>query len=107
MSIRMLFLTVVVTTIAGVASVYAQTEGGAAPDAGAPSLFGKATVARIGAALRATPAQPSEPRWITEGRPCDGCMWRRPGHALVQTTLVNVLYGLGNIWSVGGALVIR
>ena len=35
--------------------------------------------------------------WVAEGRSCDGCAWRRPGHAFIQTTLVNVAYGLANL----------
>jgi hypothetical protein len=26
--------------------------------------------------------------WVVEGRARDGCPWRRPGHALLQITLV-------------------
>jgi len=37
------------------------------------------------------------PWWVTEDRACDGCPWRRPGHALVQTTFVNVIYGVANL----------
>ena len=35
--------------------------------------------------------------WVAEGRSCDGCLWRRPGHAFLQATYVNVLYGLANL----------
>ena len=37
------------------------------------------------------------PWWVEEDRACDGCPWRRPGHALVQTTFVNVIYGVANL----------
>ena len=46
---------------------------------------------------RTAPVDASEPWWVTEGRACDGCPWRRPGHALIQTTVVNVIYGLANL----------
>ena len=37
------------------------------------------------------------PAVLSEKRVCDGCPSRRPGHALLQTTAVNVVYGLGNL----------
>jgi hypothetical protein len=43
------------------------------------------------------PASPTVPWWIEHKRACDGCPWRRPGWALIQTTVVNGAYGLGNL----------
>ena len=41
-------------------------------------------------------SQPA-PAWYTEGRACEGCPRRRVGRSLFQLTMVNVLYGLGNL----------
>jgi hypothetical protein len=106
MSIRILLLTLVVAALGGATRAHAQTEGDPPSEAGAPQFIGDAALARIGAALsaeRSEPAEPApaaqqaDPRWIEQGRACDGCLWRRPGHALLQTTMVNVLYELGNL----------
>ena len=37
------------------------------------------------------------PAWYTEGRACEGCPRRRVGRSIFQLTMVNVLYGLGNL----------
>jgi hypothetical protein len=58
-----------------------------APAGPAPSL---ADAVRKASLLTASPDRVYD-------RACDGCAWRRPGHALVQATWVNVLYGLGNL----------
>jgi hypothetical protein len=45
----------------------------------------------------APPPSTSQSWFIDHGRDCDGCPWRRPGHAFLQATYVNVIYGLANI----------
>ena len=38
-----------------------------------------------------------EPSWHAERRACEGCPPRSVGRALLQTTLINVVYGLANL----------
>jgi Domain of unknown function (DUF3943) len=46
--------------------------------------------------VAAAGTQPA-PAWYTEGRACEGCPPRRIGRSIFQLTMVNVLYGLGNL----------
>ena len=41
--------------------------------------------------------QTDRPAVLADRRACDGCPQRRPGYALLQTTLVNALYGVANL----------
>jgi hypothetical protein len=50
----------------------------------------------VSAGLQA-PSPPASTWWVQHQRACDGCPWRRPGYALIQTTVVNVAYGLANL----------
>jgi len=50
-----------------------------------------------GAATAAGSQSPGRPTVQPDGRACAGCPQRRPGHALLQTTYVNLFYGLGNL----------
>jgi len=60
-------------------------------------------LAAILSASQPNPQPPPQPIpttqswWVTQGRACDGCPWRRPGHALLQSTYINVVYGLANL----------
>jgi hypothetical protein len=78
------------------------------PDADPPNELLRSSVERLAPQLVRAPTdqvnrvadQPSPsqaPWWVEQGRACDGCPWRRPGHAFIQTTSVNVFYGLGNL----------
>jgi hypothetical protein len=40
---------------------------------------------------------PQEPTWVAEHRACESCPPRRVGHAFLQTTYINVIYGLANL----------
>ena len=84
----------------------AQTVSGTAPGPDArPTLLETAleragTVATTGPGGNVTAGgnqNALRPAVQAEGRACDGCPWRRPGTALLQTTAVNVVYGLGNL----------
>jgi hypothetical protein len=37
------------------------------------------------------------PQWVEEHRACESCPPRRVGHAFLQTTYINVVYGLANL----------
>ena len=80
-------------SVCGAHGVSAQTDLSTLVGPPAPMrvAVGEATAVAIG------PNRAEEPWWVAEGRTCDGCPWRRPGHALLQTTYVNVLYGLANL----------
>jgi len=60
-------------------------------------------LAAILSASQPNPQSPPQPIpttqswWVAQGRACDGCPWRRPGHALLQSTYINVVYGLANL----------
>ena len=96
-------LAVAIATLAG-GRVSAQIERTATPGPFiGPTLPAIARVSDVGPravtdSSRSTQEQDSRQEWwVSEGRTCDGCPWRRPGHAFIQTTLVNVAYGLANL----------
>ena len=101
----MLLVALVVATLGSVARMDAQTVRGTAhgPDVG-PTLL-ESAVEKAGSAATGPGAMviadgnqnPGRPAEQADGRACDGCPSRRPGHALLQTTAVNVVYGLGNL----------
>ena len=103
---RMLLMVVPFAMLAGAGTASAQAEPDT-PDT--LSTAGEAPAGQAGAAVTTSPgsgvtADPAQnadsadvPRWIAEGRACDGCPWRRPGHALLQTTYINAIYGLANL----------
>jgi hypothetical protein len=80
---------VVLVTLGSVTAVRAQD---------APELrLGSTRVTR--ADLFPLSAQPvvEIPQWQAERRACEGCPPRRVGHAFLQTTYINVIYGLANL----------
>ncbi|MDH4065789.1 MAG: DUF3943 domain-containing protein, partial [Acidobacteriota bacterium] len=63
----------------------------------AASLAAEFGRARTGM-LDQSPAQnPDQPAWIAERRACEGCPRRSVGKALLQTTIVNVVYETANL----------
>jgi hypothetical protein len=60
------------------------------------AVLAGANVLRAESASR-EPGPDPQPDAVVERRPGDGCPPRRPGLALTQTTLVNVIYGLANL----------
>jgi hypothetical protein len=72
---------------------------------GAPAGGEEPSALRLGAArvtrtdLFPVSTQPAVPatQWEAEHRACEGCAPRRVGHAFLQTTYLNVIYGLANL----------
>ena len=51
----------------------------------------------VASAIAAVEAAEEQPAARTDGRACDLCPPRRPGKAVIQTTLINGIYGLANL----------
>lgn len=56
-----------------------------------------ATPGIVDSAIAATSAVTEQPSTRADGRACDLCPARRPGKAVIQTTLINGIYGLANL----------
>jgi hypothetical protein len=51
----------------------------------------------VASAIAAAEAVTEQPAGRTDGRACDLCPPRRPGKAVIQTTVINGIYGLANL----------
>jgi len=100
---RLTFVLVVLVML-GTATA-ARAQDAPLSDPAGPAVRQSAPEMRFGAArltrealfpVTAQPA-PAPTTWAAENRACEGCPPRRVGHAFLQTTYINVIYGLANL----------